>query len=58
MLEQRKNHYTREEVGLGLFSTLAMEMNMRVGIDVNHSAEVFHLNIRKFRLMVGPCFNQ
>lgn len=45
MLKQRENHHTLEKVGLGLFSTLTLEMDMWVGIDVNHSAVVLHLSI-------------
>ena len=45
MLKQRENHHTLEKVGLGLFSTLTLEMGMWVGIDVNHSAVVLHLSV-------------
>jgi len=45
VLKQRENHHTLEKVGLGLFSTLTLEMGMWVGIDVNHSAVVLHLSV-------------
>jgi hypothetical protein len=59
VLKQRENHHTLEKVGLGLFSTLTLEMDMRVGIDVNHSAvSASSEYIRKFRPMARPRLNQ
>jgi hypothetical protein len=50
---------TLEKVGLRLFSTLMLEMDMRVSIDVNHSAVVPRLSIsRKFRPMARLRLNQ